>query len=105
MLFSAPIWLIALAPWAAVSLYLLWGRRKRVDVPFLDFWKGPVEGIPVRRKIAPPPLALLLAMTSMLFAIVAAAGPGVRSSNAGGGDEPLFIIIDRGVTMSARAGK
>lgn len=101
MFLAAPIWLFALLPWAAVCLYLLWGRRKRVNVPFLDLWKGPVEGQRVRRKMAAPPLALVLAMLAMALAIVAAARPAVFDPDRTGG-QTVTVIVDRGITMSAR---
>ena len=41
MTWAAPLWLLGLLPWSAVVLYLLWGRRRRTDVPFLDLWQGP----------------------------------------------------------------
>ncbi|MFL5409388.1 MAG: hypothetical protein ACJ79O_26500, partial [Myxococcales bacterium] len=77
MSFMHPIWLIALLPWAAVTIYLLWGRRKRVNVPFLDLWQIPVQGQRPRRKIAAPPVALAAAILAMLLSVLAAGGPRV----------------------------
>ena len=99
MTFAAPLWLLGLLPWAAVVAYLLWGRRPRVDVPFLALWPARDEGaIRVRRRATPPPIALALAILAMLLAILAAGRPAVR---APGPREPLTVVIDRGWTMSA----
>src|SRR5688572_24406885 len=102
MLFTHPIWLAGLLPWAAVTLYLLWGRRKRINVPFLDLWQIPVEGKRPRRKLAAPPVALAMAILAMLLGVVAAAGPGVPVGHSGGGAGAVTVIVDRGIRMSAR---
>src|SRR4051794_11029955 len=99
MSFAAPIWLVGLLPWAAVVMFLLWSRRKRVDVPFLDLWPAHGEGVRVRRRTAPPPVALALAILSMLLAIFAAGRPGVKFHRA---SRPVIAVFDRGYTMSAR---
>src|SRR5437764_925273 len=99
--FVTPIWLVGLLPWAAVSLYLLWGRRRAQAVPFLELWRVPVEGKRIRRRVGVPPLALALALLGMLLAVVAAAGPNVRSPGTAAGT-PIVVIVDRGLTMSAR---
>lgn len=98
MTFAAPLWLIALAPLAAVVLYLLWGRRRQEPVPFLDLWRGPVKGPRPKRQLMVPPLALWLAVMGMLLAVLSAAGPAVWNPT---GAAPLTIIVDRGATMSA----
>lgn len=99
--FSTPALLLGLLPWAAVALYLLWGRRRAHAVPFIELWRIPVEGKRVRRRVAVPPLALALALLGMLLAVVAAAGPNVRWPGAAGGT-PVAVIVDRGLRMSAR---
>src|SRR3954466_6377088 len=98
MSFAAPIWLLALVPWAGVVLYLLWGRRRRVDVPFLELWPAQGEGVKVRRRAAPPPIALALAILATLLALLASARPALRSR----GETVVTIVVDRGYTMSAR---
>ena len=40
MFLAAPIWLLALIPWAALAVWMLWGRRERVGVPFLALWQN-----------------------------------------------------------------
>jgi hypothetical protein len=97
MTFAAPIWLLGLLPWTAVTLYLLWGRRRRIDVPFLDLWPARDEGVRVRRRATPPTVALLLAMLAMLLAILAACRPMLRISTP----VPISVIVDRGWSMSA----
>ena len=98
MSWAAPLWLFGLLPWSALVLYLLWGRRRRTDVPFLDLWQGGAEGVRVRRRVSPPPVALALALLSILLAILAAGRPAVGGPWAGG---TLSVIVDRGYTMSA----
>ena len=98
MKFLSPVWLIALAPWAAVVIYLLWGRRRQEGVPFLALWMGPVEGPRPRRRVAAPPLALALLILAMLVALLGAARPVVSGLARG---KPITIILDRGATMSA----
>jgi hypothetical protein len=51
MYFTSPIWLALLVPWAGVSVWLLWGRRDRTNVPFLKLWRGPVESPRAQRQM------------------------------------------------------
>ena len=98
MLFTSPWFLVLLAPWLALTLLLLWGRRRRVDIPFLNLWKGPVQSPAPKRSFERPPAWLAAAIGAMLLAILAAAGPAMRQ---GGDAGPLLtIIVDRGLTMS-----
>jgi hypothetical protein len=100
MNWAAPLWLWALLPWTAAVLYLLWGCRPRVDVPFLDLWPAPGdEAVRVRRRATPPPIALALAILGTLLALLAAGRPGIRASGAG---LKVSLVVDRGYTMSAR---
>jgi len=96
---ASPIFLLALLPWVALVLWLLLGKRRRVNVSFLDLWKGPVSGPTARRRIGMPPLALLAALAALLLMIVAASRPGIHR-NAAAADVPVIIIVDRGLTMS-----
>lgn len=98
MAFLSPLWLIGLAPWTAVVVYLLWGRRRQEGVPFLNLWLGPVEGPRPKRRVAAPPIPLALAILAMLLAVLGAARPVVR---AGAGGLAMTVIVDRGASMSA----
>lgn len=97
MPFAAPIWLVAVLPWIALVAYLLWGRRKRVDVPFLALWKEDITRPQKRRAMERPPLALAMALLALLLMILAAARPGLKRA-AG---PPMTVIVDRGMSMSA----
>jgi hypothetical protein len=98
--FAAPIWLLGLIPWAAVAIYLLIGRRQRIVVPFIDLWQRSVSQAQQRRQLSlPPSLAAFLA--AMALGIFAAAGPQIRRSET---NRPIVLIVDRGITMSARSG-
>jgi hypothetical protein len=100
MVFSSPWFLLLMAPWLALTLLLLWGRRRRLDIPFLDLWKGPVHSPAPKRSFERPPLWLAAMILAMLLAILAAAGPGLRWGQDAAG--PLLtIIVDRGITLSS----
>jgi len=101
MTFASPLWLIGLLPWLGVALYLLWGRRKRRDVPFLELWRGPAAVEHIKWKVSAPPLALPLALLALLTAILGAARPGARWA-AGDHSIAVTVVLDRGMTMSAR---
>jgi len=101
MTFATPLWLVGLLPWLGVALYLLWGRRKRRDVPFLDLWRGPAAVEHAKWKVSAPPIALAMALLAMLAAILGAARPGARWG-AGSGQMAIAVVVDRGLTMSAR---
>jgi hypothetical protein len=97
--FASPIFLLALLPWAALLLWLLLGKRRRVNVPFLELWKGPVTGPTARRRIGMPPLALAAALAALLLMILAAARPAIPRSTSRN-QIPIIIVIDHGLTMS-----
>jgi hypothetical protein len=101
MSFASPLWFLALLPWLGVALYLLWGRRKRRDVPFLELWRGPAAVEHAKWKVSAPPIALAMALLAMLAAILGAARPGARWG-AGNSQTAINVVIDRGLTMSAR---
>jgi len=79
MFLDSPIWLVLLAPWGGLTLWLLWGQLDRRGVPFVKLWR---EEMAHHRKPSrawnKPPLALMALLAAMLLAIVAAAGPMVR---------------------------
>lgn len=100
MLFVSPLWLLALLPWAAVVIYCLLGQRPRQDVPFLELWQELHGPKPRHRRLAIPPAAIILGLLAVLFGILAAAGPAWLRNTPGA--QHISLIIDRGLTMSAR---
>lgn len=101
MLFTTPWWLLALAPWFALTIYLLLGRSPRVEVPFVELWQDPDVPRPRgARSLHLPPLPIALLLIALLLSILAAAGASVATSSSG---PPVTLIVDRGVTMSAQA--
>ena len=100
MFFSSPIWLVALAPWVAAAVWMLWGRRRRVDVPFVRLWRGPIEGPRAKRNLQAPPLAIALALCAALLAVLGASLPVLRGLGSRQGPA-LTVILDRGLSMSS----
>lgn len=100
MFVSSSIWLIGLIPWAALAFWVLWGRRKRIGVPFLPLWQGPLEGSRAKRSLQPPPLAVVLVLLAALLAVLAASRPMLPSTRDS--RTLLTIVVDRGLLMSAR---
>lgn len=96
MAFAFPWFLLALVPWAAVTLWLLVERPRRVRVPFLPLWRGPAAVPRQRSAIRWPPISLAAAMLAMLLAVLAAARPFVSD---GAVARAITIIVDRGITM------
>jgi hypothetical protein len=99
MFFASPLWLMGLLPWAAATMWLLLARRDQVRVPFVRLWHGTVRSSHARAAISAPPPAVLLAILALLIAVMASAGLGIRTSAP-----DVTIIVDRGITMSARYG-
>src|SRR5690348_4364178 len=97
----SPIWLVALVPWAVVALWLFQGRRPPVGIPYLRLWHGPVPLRHPKRKLRTIPIAVATALLATLLAILAAAKPAIRSLRSSD-ETPLVLIIDRGLSMSAR---
>jgi hypothetical protein len=100
MTFLAPLWLIALLPWAGVLIWMLMGRRPQAQVPFVALWPNQTPTTRPRARLHRPPAAVVLLLLGMLFAILGAARPvlrGMPSPDA----HPMTIILDRGATMSA----
>ena len=97
MTFVAPLFLALLLPWAAVALWLMWGRHSATRVPFIELWRGSAAKPSTSRQFHPPPLAVASAIAAMFLAILAAARPVVRPAS-----RPVVVmIVDRGITMSA----
>ena len=100
MLIAAPIWLLALIPWAVLATWMLWGRREQVAVPFVALWRDGEARPTSSRAVRAPSLPIILLLLTILLAILAASSPIVSRADA----QSLTILIDRGVTMSARDG-
>ena len=98
MFFASPLWLLGLLPWAGVTIWLLLGRRQRVGVPFIKLWRGQTRSPRAKPSLTRPPLPILLAILSLLLAVLASAGPMLPSRIG----PVVTIIVDRGITMSAR---
>jgi hypothetical protein len=79
----SPIWLILLAPWAALGVWLLSGRLKDEEVPFLPLWEAdPPQIQPPARSWQKPPIAIAALLAGLLFAIAAASGPAISTTPA-----------------------
>lgn len=101
MWFVAPIWLLGLVPWAVLAAWLFLSRRRRVHVPFVRLWRGPAMPARARRGFELPPVPVLLALLALFAAVFAMARPAVE--HGGGASEPgVTLVVDRGLTMSAR---
>ncbi len=75
MFFASPLFLLLLAPWALVTLYLLIGQRPVQSVPFVSLWRGPVHSPRQKRRLYPPARATVLGILAMLLAVLASAEP------------------------------
>jgi hypothetical protein len=102
--FATPFWLFALLPWLILAGWMLWGRRRRVPVPFLPMWEGPALAEPPRRGLRLPPAGVILAMAALLLAIVAAGGPMLKRGRLGSAEPALTVIVDHGLTTSGKNG-
>jgi hypothetical protein len=99
MAFLSPIWLFCLLPWAVLVALLLWRIPKQIDVPFIELWQG--ANLPRQaRSRRLPPVSVMAALLAVLLAILAATGPVLKTR-----DSHATIILDRGITMSASAGR
>lgn len=102
MAIGSPIWLIALVPWSALAIWLFQGRRPRALVPYLALWQSREPMPRPKKKLQVLPLAVLMALLAALCSIFAAARPSVASGHAVDGFG-VTLIVDRGLTMSARS--
>jgi hypothetical protein len=89
------MWLILLAPWAGLAVWLLSGQRNKTVVPFLALWRANERDIrKPRRAWEKPPLALVALLIGMLLAIFAAAGPGIRLPSSSDLRQENDVTID-----------
>src|SRR5690349_11013431 len=100
MAFLSAWWLVGLLPWAALVMWLFRGRRRRVRVPFLSLWRGPIPLEIPKSGWEAPPIWVIATLIAILAAILAAARPLIRLTTRR--SQPITIIVDRGLTMSAR---
>lgn len=101
MAFAAPIWLLGLIPWGLLATWLMLGRHAPARVPFLPLWEGPRHHPRphAAMRFHLPPTAVVLALTALLLALLAAAG--LHAAHPAG--QRLAVIVDRSLTMSAGA--
>lgn len=79
-------------------LWLLAGLRRRMRVPFLEFWKTARPVALPRRRWQAPPAALVCLIAATLAMILSAAGPRIGSGPIS--TRRVRVIVDRGITMS-----
>lgn len=101
MRFVTPIWLLALIPWTVLAVWMLWGRRASAAVPFLALWREGDVRPNSDRWVQPPPIAIALLLLAILLTILAAGSPALSTARG----PRIAIVIDRGITMSARDGE
>jgi len=99
MILTSPLWLLALLPWAGVCVWVLMNRRRRVPVPFVHLWRGPVVAPRSKQRLTLPPIAIIAVLVATLLAIVSASRPATGGAHAG---RALTVVVDRGLTMSAQ---
>ena len=102
MTFLSPTWLLALIPFAAFSLWLLVGRRRRQWVPFLELWNAPEELRRPKKGFEPPPISLVLALLAILLGLLAMSQPQLWPAGGARDRGRITLIVDRGASMSAR---
>ena len=94
----SPIWLIGLAPWLLLALWMLRGRGALQRVPFLKLWGGPVAMPRSDRRRQFPPIAIVAILIALLLGVIAAARVAIGKRQ----ELHLTVIVDRGSTMSAQ---
>jgi hypothetical protein len=95
---ASPIYLLGLIPWAAIVIYTLIGRRTVALVPFVDLWRNLAVPASSQKSLRLPPIAVMALLMAAFIAILTAAGPEIGATSSA---QPLIIIADRGITMSA----
>jgi hypothetical protein len=79
MLLLSPSWLILLAPWTVLAIWLMRGRFETRSVPFLELWpREAMQNQRVDRAWRFPPPAIVAMLAGMLLAICAAAQPEIK---------------------------
>jgi hypothetical protein len=103
MTLLSPVWLLALLPWAALTAWVLVGRRRRQSVPFLPLWEAPEEIRRPKKGFEPPPFALVLALIAALIALLALARPQLTFAKTRTADRTWTVLLDRGASTSAKS--
>ena len=103
MTFTSPLSAPHAASLVGRGVVAAWGRRRRTLVSFLELWRGPALQKPARRALQLPPVFLAFALFATCVALLAAAGPRLRASHRVN-EKPVRVIVDCGITLSARAG-
>jgi hypothetical protein len=86
-----------------VALYLLDRSKRRQVVATLRFWTAADSRTEMKhRKRIQQPWSLLLQLVSLLFLVIALAGPRLGSNDAG---RDHVVILDTSAWMGARAGR
>ena len=96
----SPIWLIGLAPWLALAVWMLRGRGDLRRVPFLPLWGESAGASKAAHKRKLPPLATMAVLGAMLLGVVAAS----RLALGGRQRVTVNLFVDRGTRMSAPGG-
>ena len=83
MFLASPIWLILLASWGGLAIWLLRGRFETKGVPFLELWGREIaQNRRPDRAWRMPPGWMIALLVAMLLGIMAAAGPGIRKNES-----------------------
>lgn len=101
MTFLSSIWLLALIPWAAFTLWMLVGRRRRQWVPFLPLWDAPEEIRKPKKGLEPPPLSLVLVLLAILLGVLSMSQPHLWTPGQLHDSGRITLVVDRGASMSA----
>jgi hypothetical protein len=101
MFVASPNWLILLAPWAGLVVWLLRGRFETRGVPFLELWgRETAQNQRPERAWRKPPVWMIALLGAMLLGIVAAAGPMIRENDLPAAISSSDMRIE---TLAARA--
>ena len=76
-MFSTPIWLLGLIPWAALAVWLLLRRHDVTVVPFLPLWLDTISRLGRRLSVGRPPTALICILLAIFMSVLGAAGPRI----------------------------
>jgi hypothetical protein len=97
MMLMAPVWLLGLIPWSALTVWTLLGRPQLQGVPFLPLWASSSAHHATARAWQRPPLAVLLLLFALLLSLLAATRPVMPGKPFA----KVTVILDRGLSMSA----